>query len=494
MHKDEEKTAYPAPGFITGLIAGVGVLSARKIEEIHAASLRIMEQTGIVFHAEEARLLLQFHGARIDGKRVFIPARLVEMALESCPGHFTIKARNPANAVTVGAGTPALEAARGAVFIADSAGRRRKGTSEDLVKLTMLVQTSTIINLNCCGITLPTDLHQDALPAFSTICSALHTDKPLAGYTLSEAASRECLLLAEILYGGLEDNMVLGTICPLTPLSYDTKDLAAAFVYAKAGQPLCVTSCAMVGTTAPPTLAGTLAVNNAEVLAGIVLVQLIRSGIPIVYGNLSSITDMRHISMAAGAPEGILLQLAARQLALFYHLPFRGGGALNDAKAVDVQAGSESMMNLMLMTMAGFDYIPHAVGMLDSYMSISYEKFILDEEMLAAIYRLQRGIKVNEETLLSALVDQVGPGGNFFSTAETAHYFRREYWQPRVDVRQPQSFWEAAGAPEVPFKAMEVCQSRLDNYLKPDLASPVETRLLKYYKDCYGQAEFLQPA
>jgi trimethylamine---corrinoid protein Co-methyltransferase len=475
-------------------MASVEVLSTADIEEIHRASMQVLDQTGVVIHSEEARLLLQLNGARVDGKKVYIPEALVEKTLQSCPPGFTLKARNPEKAVTVGSGTPALEATRGTVFIADSAGRRRKATGDDFVKLTKLVQTSNVINLNCGGITLPADTKQEALPAFSMICSALYTDKPLAGLTQSEAVARECLHLAEIVHGGLENNMVLGTICPTTPLTYDTTDLAAAYIYARSGQPLCITSCGMAGTTTPPTLAGTLVVNNAEVLAGIVLIQLIKEGTPVVYGNLSSITDMRYVNMAIGAPEGLLLQLAARQIARFYHLPFRGGGALNDAKGVDIQAGYESMMNLMLITAAGFDYVPHAIGVLDSYMSISYEKFIMDEEMFMSVKRLLRGIEVNSETLLTGLVDRVGPGGNFLTADETALYFRREYWQPVVDVRQPQGLWESAGAPDLPSRAMAACRNRLENYTKPDLSPLVEAKLIHYYKTHYGQAEALQPA
>jgi trimethylamine--corrinoid protein Co-methyltransferase len=472
----------------------IEVLAKTEIEEIHRASMQILDQTGVVFHSEEARLLLQFHGARVDGKKVFIPAALVEQALQSCPGQFTLKSRNPLKQVSVGSGSPALEATRGTVYIADSIGRRRKATTEDFINLTKLVQTSEIINLNCGGITLPADLKQESLPAYSMICSALYTDKPLAGLTLNEKVSRECLHLAETVYGGLEDNMVLGTICPITPLSYDTNDLKAAYIYARSGQPLCVTSCAMAGSTAPPTLAGTLAVNNAEILAGVVLVQLIKAGTPVVYGNLSSITDMRHINMAVGAPEGLLLQLAARQIARYYQLPFRGGGALNDAKGVDFQAGFESMMNLLFLSMASFDYVPHAIGVLDSYMSISYEKFIMDEQMLLAVRRLQRGIEVNSDTLLTGLVEKVGPGGNFFTADETAQYFRQEYWQPSVDLRQPQSLWESAGAPDVANRAMEFCRRRLDGYTRPDIAPAIEASLLKYFKDHYGQTESLQTA
>ena len=474
--------------------AKIEVLSKAEIEDIHNSSMEILGKTGLVLNSEDARLLMQFHGARLDGKRVYIPPGLVEKALKACPSEFTLKSRNPQKAVTIGNGAPALEATRGSIYIIDRFGHRRKATTEDFLKLTKLVQTSDVINLNCGGITNPVNISQQALPAFSMISSALYTDKPLPGLTLNEAVARECLKLVEMAYQGMEANLVLGTISPISPLTYDTSDLKAAYVFARSDQPLCVTSCSMAGATSPPTLAGTLAVNNAEILAGIVLIQLIREGTPVVYGNLSSITDMRHINMATGAPEGALLQLAAKQVARYYSLPFRGGGALNDARGVDIQAGYESMMNLILTMMSGFDYVPHAIGMLDSYMSISYEKFIIDEGMLMAVKRLLRGIEVSSETVLTSLVEKVGPGGNYLTADETALLFRREYWQPVLDTRQPYNAGNATGVNDLPGRAMDACLTRLDSYSKPDLATHVEAKLLKYFKDHYGQVETLQLA
>ena len=470
------------------------VLSPAEIDKIHQSSMRILRSTGVVFHSDEACNLFKQHGARVEGKKVFIPENLVEKAISTCPLHFTVKSRNPLNNVTIGAGLPALEATRGSIYIADSSGNRRKALSEDFIALTKLVQTSPVINLNCGGVTLPSDISQSALPAFSMIISALYTDKPLPGLTLNEKIASECLQLAEIAYGGLEENLVLGTICPISPLIYDAGDLKVAFAYARADQPLCVTSCSMAGTTSPPTLAGTLIVNNAETLAGITLIQLIKEATPVVYGNLSSIADMRYINMATGAPEGALLQVGACQLARFYKLPFRGGGSLNDAKGVDIQAGGESMMNLMLNLLSGFDYIPHAIGVVDSFMSIAFEKFIIDEDMVMALKRLARGIEVNDATLLTDLIEQVGPGGNYLTANETASLFRREFWQPSIDLRQPQSLWQSSGALDAPARAMNVCRRRLESYIKPDIPLSVERELLNYFKNHYGQAQFLQPA
>lgn len=476
-----------------GLISplALSILSTAEIEEIHEASLNILDQTGVVINSEEARLLLQYYGARLDGKKVFFPKKLIEESLKLCPDSFVLKSREPEKNVFIGKGSMALEPTRGTVFVIDSRGKRRKPTSSDVVDFLKLIQTSDVLTLSTGGLTVPEDLPVGARPAFALISSALYTDKPLPGITLNAGPTRECLELSEIVFEGIESNVLLGTVCPTTPLIYDANELDAMFLYARNKQPLCITACAMAGTAGPPTLAGMLALNNAEVLAGIVLVQLLNPGNPIVYGNLSSITDMRYVMLAAGAPEGALLQLGARQISRYYNLPFRGGGALSDSKSVDFQAGYESMLQLMITMLAGFDYIPHAVGVLDSYMSISYEKFILDEEMVMAVKRLIRGFSVNETSLMSGLIHRVGPGGNFLATDETALNFRHEYWQPMLADRQPQPSWEAAGSPECTTRAMELCRKRLEHYEKPYIAPNVEKNLLYYYKSRYGQEETL---
>lgn len=469
----------------------IAVLNTAEIEEIHEASLQILGETGIVINSEEARLLLRKHGAKSDGKLVFFPRGLIGEALKLCPESFLLKSRNRESSVKIGNGSLVLEPARGIVFIADSRGKRRQSTSADVVNFMKLVQTSEVLALSSAGMALPGDLPVEARPAFSLISAAIYTDKPLPGITLNAGPTSECLELAEIVFEGREDNVVLGTVCPTSPLSYDVNELEAMFLYARKRQPLCITACAMAGTAGPPTLAGMLALNNAEVLAGITLLQLINPGNPVVYGNLSSITDMRQANMATGAPEGALLQLGACQLARNYQIPFRGGGALSDAKSVDYQAGYESMLNLMVTMLAGFDYVPQVVGVLDSYMSVSYEKFMLDEELVMAVKRLIRGFNVDSQSLMTGLVNRVGPGGNFLATEETAAIFRREYWQPPLANRQPQALWAATGSPESPERAMELCRKRLGSYQRPHLSPKIEKALLKKYADRYSLTEAL---
>jgi trimethylamine---corrinoid protein Co-methyltransferase len=465
------------------------VLNSAEIEGIHEASLDILNETGIIINSEEARLLLQSHGAKLNGKKVHYPRKVIEEALKLCPDSFSLKSRNQEKSVKIGHGSMAMEPIRGAVFIIDKFGERRKSSSSDLVNFMKLIQTSEVLLLSSAGVVVPSDLSIEARSAFTLISSALYTDKPLPGITLNSGPTRECLELAEIVFEGREENVVLGTVCPTSPLTYDANELDAMRLYAGRRQPLCITACAMAGTAGPPTLAGTLALNNAEVLAGIALVQLLNPGNPIVYGNLSSITDMRYVYMASGAPEGRLLQLAACQMARYYGLPFRGGGALSDAKKVDFQAGYESMLSLMVTMLAGFDYVPHAVGAMDSYMSTCYEKYILDEEMVMGIKRLIQGITVNEKTMMTDLINRVGPGGNFLVSEETASTFRQEYWRPLLVERQPQPSWKASGSPDPAERAMTLCQERIARYLKPGISPRVEAKLLGYFRSRYGQTE-----
>ncbi|MCP4454804.1 MAG: trimethylamine--corrinoid methyltransferase, partial [Planctomycetes bacterium] len=169
----------------------------------------------------------------------------------------------------------------------------------------------------------------------------------------------------------------------------------------------------IAGATSPVTMEGTLVVQNAEVLAGIVLSQLVREGAPVVFAGSSSATAMRYGTLSIGAPEMAINTAATAQMARFYDLPCRGGGALTDAKQVDSQAAYESMMSMQMATLSGINFVLHSAGILEGYMTASYEKFIIDAEICGMCKRIKRGEELTPEKLAVEAISQVGPGGDF---------------------------------------------------------------------------------
>jgi trimethylamine--corrinoid protein Co-methyltransferase len=237
--------------------------------------------------------------------------------------------------------------------------------------------------------------------------------------------------------------------------------LAALVEYAKVGQPVIVASLTMSGSTGPVTLAGTLAVQNAEVLAGIVLTQVIKAGAPVVYGAASAITDMRYGSLATGAPETVLLVTSSAQLAQKYGVPVRGGGCLSDSKIPDNQASYEAAITMLGTVSAGVNFVLHAAGILQFYNAVSYEKFMLDEEICGMVKRIKKGYEISQDTLAVEIIKEVGPGGEFLTSSHTFQHHRTEFFRPSISDRTAYDVWNMGGAKDAVARGQAKMEERL---------------------------------
>jgi trimethylamine--corrinoid protein Co-methyltransferase len=242
-----------------------------------------------------------------------------------------------------------------------------------------------------------------------------------------------------------------------------------------------VTPAAMAGATGPATLAGTMAMSNAEALAGIVAVQMIREGTPVIYGCQSTSADMRTGGYAIGCPEHALCVTYGAALARFYGLPCRGGGSPTDAKRVSVQSGYESMKVMMATCQAKIDLIVHGAGIMDGHAAMSYEQFVIDLEIIGMIRRFMRGIRVDDDSLALDIIKEVGSAGQFLTSPHTFRHCRSELWTPEISLRG------AVSGEEADEKIMERIQKKhekmLAGYQKPQLPADVGSSLHSYLKD-----------
>ena len=244
-----------------------------------------------------------------------------------------------------------------------------------------------------------------------------------------------------------------------------------------AGQPQIIASLAIAGATGPVTMAGNLALQNAEVLAGIVLAQLVREGTPVIFGGASSNTEMRNGTLSIGSPEMAMNTAATAQMARYYKLPVRGGGAVCDAKLPDAQASYESMMSLSMAQACGINFVLHSAGILESFNCMSYEKFIIDDEMCGMVKRIQRGIEVNPDTLALDVIKEVGPGGHFLDKDHTFKHFRTEFYQPRLSNRDDFVTWQTNGSYQCMQTAHKKYKEILEIYEAPELPADVDKDL-----------------
>jgi len=458
-----------------------GILTKNQVEKIHETSLRILGKVGVNFGYPPALKVLKKGGAKVDGQRVFFPSRLVEAQIKKAPRRFTLHARDPKNNVVIGGNNTVFAPGYGAAFVTDLEYGRRKATLKDFENFVKLTGASANQDILSGTVVEPTDAPYETRHAHMIYAAVKYSDKCFMGSTMGARAANECIQMAAILFGSRDQIEtapgIVGIIGPLTPLKYDARMLGALMEYAAAGQSPLIASLAIAGATGPVTLAGNLALQNAEVLAGIVLAQLVREGTPVIFGGASSNTEMRNGTLSIGSPEMALNTTATAQMARYYKLPVRGGGAVCDAKSPDAQASYESMMSLSMAQACGINFVLHSAGILESYNCMSYEKFIIDDEMCGMVKRIHRGIEVNPDTLALDVIKEVGPGGHFLDKDHTYNHFRTEFYQPRLSNRDDFVTWQANGSPQSMETAHKKYKEILETYEAPELPADVDKDL-----------------
>ena len=458
------------------------MLDEREVSQIHDTSMALLAKVGVEFPYEPAVSVFKTHGVRVDGSRVYPDENQVMQALADAPAHFTIHARDHERDVTVGGGRPAFAPGYGAPFLVDFEAGKRTPTMEDYHNLVKLAHVLPNQDLSGHLIVEPGDVPAHTAHLRMLHAHMLHSDKPFIGSAAGRRGARHTIEMAEILFGQEADArpVTISLINSLSPLAYSREMLEALVEYAANRQPVIVAALAMAGSTGPITLAGTLAMQNAELLAGIVLTQLISPGAPVVYGSTSTNIDMRSGALAIGSPELSQLIAAHARLARHYGLPSRSGGALTDASYPDAQAGFESMLSLLTTVNSGIDFVLHAGGILSSYLAFSYEKFVLDDEMCGMVCRFSRKIDVTPETLAYEVTAGVGPGGNFLIADQTVMRCHTEFWQPSVCDRDGLEAWMNAGQPDAVSRAHSRWHVLVTDHEDPPLDGTTARQLQSY--------------
>jgi len=460
------------------------ILTKTQLEKVHETSLRILDEIGVDFGYSPALEVLKKGGAKVDGQRVFFPPGLVEEQIKKPPAEFTLYARNPEHNVVIGGCNTVFAPGYGAPFVTDLENGRRQATLKDFENFVKLTGASANQDLLSGTVVEPTDIPAEIRHARMLYASVKYSDKCFMGSTMGARAARECLQMASILFGSraeiASNPVIFGIVGALTPLKYDARMLEALMEYAAAGQPQIIASLAIAGATGPVTLAGTLALQNAEVMAGIVLAQLVREGTPVIFGGVSTNAEMRNGTLSIGSPEMAINAAATAQMARHYRLPVRGGGAVCDAKSPGAQASYESMMNLLMARLSGINFVLHSAGILESFNCMSYEKFIIDDEMCGMVKRIKRGYEVNPDTLALDVIKEVGPGGHFLDKDHTFEHFRTEFYQPQLSNRDDFVSWQANGSPQSMETANNKYKEILETYEAPELPADVDKDLLNF--------------
>jgi trimethylamine--corrinoid protein Co-methyltransferase len=459
------------------------VLSLEEVERVHRDTLTVLEGVGIAVEAEPILGALGEAGARVDrdGKRVFFSGDLVERSLEGIPRDLVFAGRRPGADLHLDGNQGYLTVDGCAAEVIDlDSGERRPSTKKDLELASRLADALPEIGLLWQPVSAR-DVPRRAQSLHELHGQLANSSKHIQMMTAVTAeAARGVVAIARLVAGGAEElrrRPILSAFqCSLSPLSYEGEALEAARVLAAAGVPCGFVVMPIACASAPATVAGTLVQSNAEILAGIVALQLLVPGAATFYGSCATVMDLRSGAAACGGPEDLFFQMSSAQLARRYGVPSIIGTFATGAKMADWQAGLENGLSGMASCLAGADLMCGA-GLVHAARVFSLEQMVLDCETFALLRHLFSASTVTAEDSAVEVIRAVGPGGHFLGEAHTLANMRRQ-WMPRLLDRASWEDWEASGRSGPREMAAERIRSLLEAHEPEPLDSKLEEEIV----------------
>ena len=462
------------------------VLSQIEVERIHEASMEILAEVGIKVSYPTAREHFREAGAVVDDEAgcVKIPGKLVDWAIDQAPSEFVLYGGDPEFQLQIGGDqeTPVFAGLGTPTRVIDLVSREvRMARKQDMLEHIILINACENIHNS------QMDVWPDDIPMTTIHTEAIwgwaHNSRKAFGMgCYGYLPTWDMMRMMALAVGGkgeLQKRPRFLAICSVvSPLQMDQAQAEGMFICADYGQPLAISPEGIAGATAPVTLAGLLAQENAGILAHITLSQIYKPGTPVLYGTVSTVSNMRYGTVALGAPETGLITAGSAQLARHYGIPIRSVGSTTESKRPDFQAGFERMGTLLPAVLAGVNLITCA-GTLDGTMLEDHAMLLLDDEICGAALRIARGIEVNADTLALDLIKDIGFSGNYLAETHTANHFRNELFIPKLYSREPYDTWEKGGEKLAMDNARERVRKILDEHeprqLNPVVVAEMET-------------------
>jgi trimethylamine--corrinoid protein Co-methyltransferase len=461
----------------------IEILSADQVEAIHGTALTILEEIGIKVLAEPARDLYRQGGADVQpgADRVRFPRDMVISWIRKAPSRFTLHARDPAKTVAVGQNHAIFSSVGGPAYVCDLEGGRRQGTYAEQCDYLKIIQSLNVLHQEGGGPFEALDLPAHTRHLDLYLAQATLLDKNWQPQGLGRQVALDGLDMAAISLGRTRESLVDHCVftCVIntnSPLQLDIPMAEGLITMAEHGQCNIITPFTLAGAMSPVTLAGALAQQHAEAMAGMVLAQIVRPGVPVMYGGFTSNVDMKSGAPAFGTPEYAQAAQASGQLARLLGVPFRSSN-VTAANDVDAQAAYESMMALWGSIMGGANLVLHAAGWLNGGLTASFEKLIIDADMLQMMSAYCEPFAVTPQTLALDAVRDVGPAGHFFGTAHTLERYETAFYQPMISNWDNYDSWLERGRETAPIKANRIWKQLLQEYQKPPIDPATEEAL-----------------
>ena len=462
------------------------VLNDEQLERIIDSALTVLETQGLRFLEASSREQLAIAGADVDEDSMMVrfDRNLVMEKLALAPAEFGLRARNPEHNLHVGGNHIVFASVGGPAFCSDLDKGRRPGTYAEMCDYLRLVQSLNIVHQEGGGPFEAMDLPGETRHLDLYLAQHRLTDKNCQSYALGgqrsiDSIEMACIALETDRAGLLAEPALLGIINTNSPMQLDIPMTEAVQELAGAGQVCCITPFTLAGSMSPATLAGTLVQQTAEALAVTTYAQLVRPGAPVMYGSFASNVDMRSGSPALGTPEYTKAAQASGQIARRLGLPFRSSNT-TVSNCIDGQAVFESEMSLWGSVMGGANLVNHAAGWLEGGLTASFEKLIIDAEMLQMMAEYLRPIEVNDDELALDAIAEVGPGGHHFGTSHTLARYESAFYSPMMSNRQNFEAWQEAGSIDTAARANAIWKQLLQEYIQPELDPAIDEALVDY--------------
>ena len=466
--------------------APIEILGGEQIETIIQTALAVLKTQGMRFLESHSRAMMRKAGADVDEANQIVrfdPA-LVQEKLALAPSTFGLRARNPAHNLKVGGNNILFSSVGGPAFCSDLDNGRRPGTYDEMCDYLRIVQSLNIVHQEGGGSFEAMDLPGETRHLDLYLAQIRLLDKNCQSYALGrertiDSIEMACIALSVDRAELAEQPALLGIINTNSPMQLDIPMTEAVIELAGAGQVCCITPFTLAGSMSPATLAGTLVQQTAEVLAVVTFAQVVKSGAPVFYGSFASNVDMRTGAPALGTPEYTKAAQASGQIARRLGLPFRSSNT-TVSNCIDGQAAYESEMSLWGSVMGHANLVNHAAGWLEGGLTASFEKLIIDAEMLQMMAEYLRPIEVTEDELAVDAIAEVGPGGHHFGTSHTLERYESAFYTPILSNRQNFEAWQESGSVDVGVRANQIWKQLLREYEQPPLDPAIDEALLEY--------------
>lgn len=430
-------------------MAKVSYLTKENLEDIHSNTLKLLHDTGVSVNNQDAKDILENAGCTVSKDIVKFSESIVKESLQKTLSTFNLFSGEGKQSITLGHANVLINPGSSAVFFKDrKSGEIRKGTSKDLVELVHVVDQLEHINAQSTAL-FPSDIPQEIAGQYRLYTILKNSSKPIVTGAFTKDDFHIMRKMLEVVMGGADElakkPRAIFDCCPSSPLTWSDTSCQNLIDCAKAYIPAAIVPAPLMGATSPTTIMGTIIQSNMEILSGIVISQLVKSGSPLIYGGAIGALDMRYGTPRFSSVESIMAACMSNEIGKFYGLPTHAYLGTSESKTEDSQSGYESGLGMIMGILSGINVIS-GPGMLAQLNCQSLEKLVIDNEYCGSALKLKQDSEVVLPDDIKDLISSVGPSGEYLKNRHTLKNFRKEHLFPSdIICRLNVNLWRDAG-------------------------------------------------